>query len=153
MPLATQTITYLIRRKITTAFENANFFFITCEALEGWAGYKPYVADNATFTAQNEPLAEVNSAEAYCEWVAGLGTVTAPGATYDLYVSCLRCIYTNSCFFATYHAKYTGEGGPVSPTNKETHSEYVYFLKMNDDNKVEHMTKGWNEPWAMKELG
>ena len=59
----------------------------------------------------------------------------------------------NAVFFATYHAKHTGDGGPVPPTNKETNSHYVYVLTMNEDDKVERMTKVWNAPWAMKELG
>ena len=56
-------------------------------------------------------------------------------------------------FFATYHAKHTGEGGPVPPTHQETHSHYVYFLTMNGENKVGRMTKVWNASWAMRELG
>jgi hypothetical protein len=32
----------------------------------------------------------------------------------------------------------------VPPTHKETHSHYVYFLTMNDENKVERMVKVWN---------
>jgi len=56
-------------------------------------------------------------------------------------------------FFATYHAKHTGEGGPVPPTQKETHSQYVYILTMGTDNKVAKMVKVWNAPWVLRELG
>jgi hypothetical protein len=28
-----------------------------------------------------------------------------------------------------------------------------HFLTMNDENKVERMTKVWNAPWAMREVG
>jgi len=70
-----------------TAFENATKFFLACEAAEGWEGCKPYVAEGAPFTAQAEPLTEINTIEAYCDWMAGIGTVTAPGATYDLHTS------------------------------------------------------------------
>ena len=70
-----------------TAFENAKKFFIACETPEGWAGCKQFVADNATFTAQSEPLVDIDTVEAYCEWMAGFGTITAPGATYDLHTS------------------------------------------------------------------
>lgn len=136
-----------------TALENAKKFFEACEAAEGWAGCKQYATANASFSAQCEPIADFDRAEAYCDWMAGFGGVTAPGATYDLHT----CSYdedTNSAvFFGTYHAKHTGDGGPVPPTNKETHSEYVYILKMNADNKVEKMVKVWNPSWAMKELG
>ena len=135
------------------AFENAKKFFAACEAPEGWAGCKAYVVDGATFTAQSEPLAEVKTVQAYCEWMYGFATVTALGATYDLHTSAYDEKTRTAIFFATYHAKHTGEGGPVPPTNKETHSHYVYFLTMNNDNKVEQMVKVWNAPWAMQELG
>jgi len=38
-------------------------------------------------------------------------------------------------------------------SKKETDTHYVYILKMSDEAKVSHMTKVWNAPWAMKELG
>lgn len=136
-----------------SAFENAEKFFVACEAPKGWAGCKQYVAEGATFTAQSEPLADVHTVEAYCEWMYGLATITAPGATYDLHVSAYDEKSRTAVFFATYHAKHTGAGGPVPPTNKETHSHYVYFLTMNSDDKVERMVKVWNAPWAMRELG
>ncbi len=136
-----------------SAFDNARKFFEACEAPAGWAGCKEYVADGATFTAQSEPLADIHTVEAYCEWMAGFGKVTAPGATYELHTSSYDEATRNAVFFATYHAKHTGDGGPVPPTNKETNSHYVYVLTMNEDDKVERMTKVWNAPWAMKELG
>lgn len=136
-----------------TAFENAKKFFDACEAPKGWEGCKPYVVEDAPFTAQSEPLVGIHTVKDYCNWMAGLGTITAPGATYDLHVSAYDEASKTAVFFATYHAKHTGEGGPVPPTNKETHSHYVYFLTMNDDGKVKSMVKVWNAPWAMKELG
>jgi hypothetical protein len=136
-----------------TAFENAKKFFAACEAPEGWAGCKPYVADDAAFVAQSEPLAEIGTVEGYCDWMAAIGGVTAPGATYDLHTACYDEETRTAVFFATYHAKHTGEGGPVPPTQKETHSHYVYVLTMNADNKVAKMVKIWNASWAMRELG
>ena len=69
-----------------TAFENAKKFFLACEAPEGWAGCKQYVAKDAPFVAQSEPLVDIDTVEAYCDWMAGFGTI-APGATYDLHTS------------------------------------------------------------------
>jgi hypothetical protein len=136
-----------------SAFENAKSFFEACEKPEGWAGCQTYVAEGATFVAQSEPLVDVATVEAYCEWMKGFGTITAPGATYDLHSASFDESTRTAVFFATYHAKHTGEGGPVPPTNKETHSHYVYVLTMDDSDKVASMTKIWNAPWAMKELG
>ena len=134
------------------AFENAKKFFVACEDLKGWVGCKQYVVDDAPFAAQSEPLVDINTVEAYCDWMAGFGAI-APGATYDLHTSSYDEETRIAVFFATYHAKHTGEGGPMPPTQKETHSHYVYALTMNADNKVEKMVKIWNAPWAMKELG
>ena len=57
-----------------TAFENARKFFEACDAAEGWSACKDYVADGAPFVAQSEPLADIDSVEAYCEWMAAFGT-------------------------------------------------------------------------------
>ena len=136
-----------------TAFDNAKKFFEACEEPAGWDGCKDYVADNAPFVAQSEPLADIKSVEDYCNWMQGFGTVTVPGATYDLNTSSFDEDNNTAVFFATYHATHTGEGGPVPPTGKETNSHYVYVLTMNSDDKVEKMAKIWNAPWAMTELG
>ena len=136
-----------------SAFENAKRFFDACEKPEGWAGCRSFVAENATFVAQSEPLADVTTVEAYCEWMKGFGTITSPGGTYDLHSASFDESTRTAVFFATYHAKHTGEGGPVPPTHRETDSHYVYVLKMDGSDKVAQMTKIWNAPWAMKELG
>jgi hypothetical protein len=70
-----------------SGFDNARKFFEACETSKGWEGCKQYVADGAAFIAQSEPLADVNTVEAYTEWMAGLGNVTAPGSSYDLHAS------------------------------------------------------------------
>jgi len=135
-----------------STLENAKKFFQACETSKGWAGCKQYVTMEATFVAQSEPLVDITTVEAYCEFMAGMGVV-APGATYDLHTVSYDEETNSAVFFATYHAKHTGEGGPIPPTQMETHSHYVYILTMNADNKVEKMVKVWNAPWALKELG
>lgn len=135
------------------AFENAQEFFNACEKPLGWAGCKQYVADGATFVAQSEPLADINTVEGYCDWMFGFGTITSPQGTYELHTSSYDESTRTATFFATYHGKHTGDGGPVPPTNQETHSHYVYVLTMNEQNQVSHMVKVWNAPWAMRELG
>lgn len=136
-----------------TAFDNARRFFESCEAAEGWLGCQPFVADGAVFVAQCEPLAEITTVRDYCEWMRAFGTVTAPEATYDLHAASFDPDTCTAIFFATYHAKHTGDGGPVPPTHRQTHSHYVYVLTMDENDRVEHMTKIWNAPWAMRELG
>jgi len=136
-----------------SAFEKAKQFFNNLEALKGWEECKEYVADGAPFACQSDPLGDVKTVEGYCDWVTGFGKGTVSGATYDLHASSWDEATRTATFFATYHAKHTGEGGPVPPTNKETHSHYVYALTMNPVDKVQSMIKIWNGHWAMKELG
>jgi hypothetical protein len=136
-----------------SAFDTAKEFFEACEAAAGWDGCKKYVADGASFVAQSEPLVDITTVEAYCEWMKGLGTVTVPGAKYDLHTSSYDEETRTAVFFATFHAKHTGEGGPVPPTGKETHSHYVYCITMDKSGKVAKLVKIWNASWALKELG
>ncbi len=135
-----------------SAFENATQFFHSCESLKGWEGCKQYVAPDAPFSAQCEPLVDVSTVEAYTEWMVALGS-TLEGCTCDLHTSSYDEAKKTATFFATFTGRHVGEGGPVPPTNKETNTHYVYVLTMNDEGQIEKMVKIWNAPWALKELG
>ena len=135
------------------AFENANKFFHNCESAKGWDACKEYVGENAKFSAQSEPLTEVTTVKAYVDWMAGLGTVTMPGCSYDLHASAFDEENNTAIYFATFNGTHSGEGGPIPPTNETTHTDYVYALRMNSDGKVESMTKILNASWALRELG
>jgi predicted ester cyclase len=56
------------------------------------------------------------------------------------------------CACAVFSGTHTGEGGPCPPTGKSTKSDYVYVMEFDGD-KIRLVTKIWNAPWAMKELG
>lgn len=133
-------------------FKNAAEFFNACESLKGWDICKEYVADNATFFAQCEPLTEIKTVKDYVDWMTGFGTI-APDGNYELHASAFDEVNNTAIFFATYKATHTGEGGPVPPTNKTTNSHYVYALKMDGNGKIMSMNKIWNAPWALRELG
>ncbi len=135
------------------AFNNAKNFFHARETAKGWNGCKIYATEDASFVAQSEPLVGINTSRDYCEWMDSFAGITVPGGSYTLHSSSYDEETRIAAFFATYHAKHTGEGGPVPPTQKETHSHYVMALTMNAGNKVEKLVKIWNAPWAMKELG
>ncbi len=136
-----------------SAFETATTFFHACESLEGWEGCKGHVADGATFTAQCEPLVDIHTVEAYCEWMAGLGNGPLKGCVYEVHSSSYDEANRTAIFFATLTATHVGDGGPVAPTNKQTKADYVYALTMNDEGKVAKMCKVWNASWTLKELG
>lgn len=136
-----------------SAFDNATKFFHACESLKGWDECKQYVAADASFSAQCEPLVDITTVEGYVDWMTGFGTTTAAGCSYDLHTSSYDETQKTAMFFATFTGSHVGEGGPIPPTNKSTNSHYVYVLAMNGDDKVERMTKVWNATWAMRELG
>lgn len=136
-----------------TPFETATTFFHACESLKGWEGCHQYAMPNATFSAQSEPIADITTLEGYTDWMKGFGSTTTVGATYDLHSASYDESTKTAIFFGTFNGTHNGDGGPVPPTNKTTHSEYVYILTMNDNGLIERMVKVWNAPWAMKELG
>ncbi len=136
-----------------SAFDTATKFFHACETLQGWEGCKEFVAPGATFYAQSEPLIDIHSVEAYCEWMARLGKGPLKGCSYKVHSSSYDEAKRTATFVATFTAVHVGDGGPVPPTNKETNTDYVYALTMNDQGRVEKMRKVWNAAWALKELG
>lgn len=136
-----------------SAFENATQFFHACESLEGWGACERYVAPDAGFAAQCEPLADVSTVEAYVDWLTGFGTGPGAGCSYALNASSYDAANETALFFGTFTATHVGDGGPVPPTHKTTHTDYVYSLTMNGDGKVARMVKVWNAPWALRELG
>ena len=136
-----------------SAFANASAFFHACESLQGWEGCSPFVAEDAVFRAQCEPLAQIDRVAAYCDWVAELGRGPLAGCSYELHSAAWDEDTATALFFATFHGKHGSEGGPTPPTGRSTASHYVYILQMDETDKVCAMTKVWNAPWAMRELG
>jgi hypothetical protein len=135
------------------SFENAITFFHNCESAKGWEACKDYVAENATFNAQSEPLVDIEAVEDYVNWMAGLGTITMPGCSYKVHATAYDETKNTAIFFATFTGTHSGEGGPIPPSNKTTNTDYVYSIKMNDEGKVESMTKILNSSWALRDLG
>jgi len=133
--------------------KNAEKFFHNCESAKGWESCKDYVAENAKFNAQSEPLAEITAVKDYVDWMEGLGGITMPGCSYEMNASAIDEGKNTAIFFATFIGTHSGEGGPIPPTNKTTNSHYVFALKMNNEGKIESMTKIWNSSWALRELG
>ncbi len=136
-----------------TPYETATRFFHACESLEGWAGCQQYVADGAEFNAQCEPLVDVKTVEGYTEWMAGLGGGPLKGCSYTLHSSAFDEAAQTALFFGTFNGTHVGEGGPVPATEQSTHSDYVYAITLNAEGKISKMTKIWNAPWALGELG
>lgn len=135
-----------------SAFENATRFFHSCESSEGWEACRQYVEPGATFEAQAGPVAAFDKVREYAEWMAEVPH-WATDAGFDIHTSAWDEENRAATFFATYHLRHTGEGGPVPPTNREMNSHYVFVLFMSADDRVEKMYKIWNADWALKQLG
>ena len=61
--------------------ETARAFFGACETGKGWAGCSAYCQPNASFAAQAEPLADMQTLQQYTEWMKGM-LVLMPDGSY-----------------------------------------------------------------------
>ncbi len=130
--------------------ETAGAFFEACETGKGWAACAAYCTPDASFAAQAEPLADVTTLSAYCDWMKGL-MVIMPDGRYELKSMATDTARNNVAAYGIFMGTHTGPGGPP-PTGKSTSSDYVYVMQFTG-NKISHMTKIWNAPHALKELG
>ena len=131
--------------------DTAHAFFDACETGKGWAGCQPYCTPAATFSSQAEPLAAITTLQAYAEWMKGL-LVYIPNGKYEVKSFAVDQGRSNVCAYGVFSGTHSGPGGPMPPTGKTTHTDYVYVMDFVHG-QIGHMTKIWNAPWAMKELG
>ncbi len=126
-------------------------FFDTCETGKGWDACREFCHDGATFSAQADALAGVETLEAYTEWMKGMYT-PAPDARYELLSFAVDEERGNVTGCGVFHATHTGEGGPVPPTGKSVSAEYAYIMSF-DGGKIRHMTKIWNDGHSLRQIG
>jgi steroid delta-isomerase-like uncharacterized protein len=131
--------------------ETAEQFFDACETGKGWAGCEQYCQPGATFAAQADALAGVESLQAYTEWMKGLFT-PAPDGRYEVKSFAVDEARKNVIAYAVFRGTHTGDGGPVPPTGKAVAADYVYVMDFDDD-KIRHMTKIWNDGHSLRQLG
>lgn len=131
--------------------ETAAQFFDACETGKGWDGCQQYCHADATFVAQADALGEVNTLEAYTEWMKGLFT-PAPDGKYELRSFAVDEDRNNVIAYGIFRGTHTGEGGPIPPTGKKVEGDYVYIMDFSGD-KISHMTKVWNDVFSLKQLG
>jgi predicted ester cyclase len=134
-----------------TITDTARAFFEACETGKGWEACSAFCHADASFAAQAEPLADVQTLKDYAEWMkAALGFM--PDGRYELRSFATDSERHNVCAYAVFSGTHTGEGGPMPPTGKSMSSDYVYVMDFADG-KISHMTKIWNAGLAMKALG
>jgi predicted ester cyclase len=136
---------------MATITDVAGRFFEACETGKGWEGCSQFCTPDASFAAQAEPLAQTTTLRDYTNWMRGLLTFM-PDGRYEVKSFATDEQRRNVCACGIFSATHTGEGGPLPPTGKGTTSDYVYVMQF-DGEKISHMTKIWNAPWAMRELG
>jgi hypothetical protein len=130
--------------------DTAHAFFQACEAGKGWAACAEYCTQDATFSAQSEPLADVATLSAYCDWMKALSG-PLPDARYDLKSFATDDVRNNVCAYAVFHGTNTGQGGPPA-TGKAVATDYVYVMQFTGD-RISHLTKVWHSGLALKQLG
>lgn len=130
--------------------ETAEQFFDACETGKGWEGCERYCHPDATFSAQAEALAGVDTLEAYTEWMKGLLT-PVPDGRYEVRSFAVDEDRNSVAAYAVFRGTHTGEGGPVPPTGKRVEADYVYVMEFEGDT-IRHMTKVWNDAVSLKQL-
>ena len=131
--------------------DTAMAFFEACETGQGAAGIAPYSQAAATFSAQSGAIADIATLAGYADWMKGLLGILPDGA-YELTGFAEDTARDTVVASAVFTGTHTAEGGPVPATGQAAQSDYVYVMKFTDG-KVSHMTKVWNDGWALKQLG
>lgn len=135
----------------TSMMETARNFFEACETGKGWKVCKQWCHADATFSCQADAVADIDTLEAYTGWMAGLLQMM-PDGKYELRSFAADEERGNVSAYAVFRGTHTGDGGPVPPTGKSVEGDYVYVMDFDGD-RIRHLTKIWNAPYAMKQLG
>jgi predicted ester cyclase len=131
--------------------ETAERFFDSCETGGGWESCQQYCHTGASFSAQAAALADLNTLQAYTDWMKGLLT-PVPDGRYEVRSFAVDEDRNNVTAYGVFRGTHTGEGGPVPPTGKEIEADYVYVMQFEGD-KIHHMTKIWNDGISLQQLG
>jgi len=136
---------------MNTIKDTAKRFFDACETGKGWEGSKRYCHADATFSAQAGALADVDTLQAYTDWMKGL-LMPVPDGRYEVRSFAVDEERNNVAAYGVFRGTHTGEGGPVPPTGKQVEADYVYVMQFEGD-KIRHMTKIWNDGISLQQLG
>jgi predicted ester cyclase len=129
----------------------AERFFDACETGKGWEGCKQDCHPGATFAAQAEALAGVDTLQAYTEWAKNL-LISLPDGGYEVRSFAVDEERNSVAAYGVFRGTHSGQGGPVPPTGKRAEADYVYVMEFDGD-KIRHMTKIWNDGITMQQLG
>ncbi len=127
--------------------EKAEQFFDACETGKGWETCRQYCHPQATFSAQADALAGVDTLEAYTEWMKGL-LIPVPDGRYEVRSFAVDEDRNNVAAYGVFRGTNTGEG-PVPPTGKQIEADYVYIMEFEGE-QISHLTKVWNDGFSLK---
>ena len=131
--------------------DTAAKFFDACETGGGWEACAAYCHEGATFSAQAGALGDVDTLQAYTDWMKGMFT-PCPDGRYELKSFAVDTERNNVSAYGVFRGTHTGEGGPVPPTGKSVEADYVYVMQFEGD-KIRHLTKIWNDTYSLQQLG
>ena len=134
-----------------TMRDDALKFFDACETGQGWDVCKEWCHERATFSAQADALAGVDTLEAYTEWMKGM-SATLPGCHYDLFFFAADEERGTVGGAAVFHGTHTVDTPDIPATGKSAAADYFYAMKF-DGGKIAHMTKIWNDGFSLRQLG
>jgi len=132
--------------------KTAAAFFDACETGKGWDACSQYCHPQATFAAQADTFAGIETLEGYTEAMKGLIAGPVPDASYEIRSFAVDEERRHVAGYAVFLGTHTGEGGPVPPSGKKVETDYVYVMEFDGD-RIRHMTKIWNDGFAMRQLG
>lgn len=136
---------------MSTIRETAKQFCDACDNGKGWEVCQQFCHPQATFSAQADALAGIDTLEAYTNWAKGLLT-PVPDGHYEERAFAVDEDRNSVVAYSVFLGTQTGEGGPVPPTGKQIEAEYVYIMQFEGD-RIRHMTKVWNDVVSLKQLG
>ena len=151
MKFAAATATKCTQSAMNPMKDTAEQFFEACETGKGWAGCQRYYYPGATFAAQVDTLANIDTLEAYTDWMQGLLQLL-PDGNAEVRSFAVDAERQNVAAHAVFHGTHSGDGGPVPPTGKSASTDYVYVMDFAGG-RIRHMTKIWNDGWALRQLG
>lgn len=137
---------------MTSIKETAALFFDACETGKGWETCKTFCHPDASFAAQADAFKDIQTIEGYTEAMKGLLAGPIPDASYELRSLALDEDRGNVSGYAVFKGSNSGEGGPGAPTGNKVETDFVYVMEFDGD-KISHMTKIWNDAFAMRQLG
>ncbi|MEL6998325.1 MAG: ester cyclase [Pseudomonadota bacterium] len=131
--------------------ENVIDFITACDTGQGWAVCAQYCDVDASFSSQCDELASMNTVSEYCDWMRDL-LKAMPNATFELKSFGYDSARNNVTVYSVFTGTHTHDAGPVEPTGKTFVADYVYAMEFIDG-RIRHVTKVWNAPWTLRELG